>query len=107
MFDSLLDALEKDLRAALNTTVTGLVATARTRLEGALAELAKERAKGLAEVDARQAELQREVAAMRIHKEAHKGRVELNIGGFRFETSVRTLRRVPHTFFDAAARASH
>jgi N-acetylneuraminic acid mutarotase len=27
--------------------------------------------------------------------------VELNIGGYRFETSVQALRRVPHTFFDA------
>jgi hypothetical protein len=30
MFDSVLDALETELRAALNTAVTGLVATART-----------------------------------------------------------------------------
>jgi hypothetical protein len=30
-----------------------------------------------------------------------EGRVELNIGGHRFETSVQALRRVPHTFFDA------
>jgi hypothetical protein len=38
---------------------------------------------------------------MHMHKEAQEGRVELNIGGYRFETSVHTLRRVPHTFFDA------
>jgi hypothetical protein len=38
---------------------------------------------------------------MQMHQAAHEGRVELNIGGFRFETSVQTLRRVPHTFFDA------
>jgi N-acetylneuraminic acid mutarotase len=66
-----------------------------------LAEVAEERAKSLAEVDARRDELGREVAAMHKHKEAHEGRVELNIGGYRFETSVQTLRRVPHTFFDA------
>ena len=29
------------------------------------------------------------------------GCVELNIGGYRFKTSVPSLRRVPHTFFDA------
>jgi hypothetical protein len=34
-------------------------------------------------------------------KEAQEGRIELNIGGYRFVTSVQTLRRVPHTFFDA------
>jgi hypothetical protein len=55
----------------------------------------------LAEVDARRAELQREVAAMHVQKEAQEGRVELNIGGYRYETSVQTLRRVPHTFCDA------
>jgi hypothetical protein len=112
MFDALLSQLEKDLRTALGACVTELVATARTRLEGAvadvvkeraqgIAEVAKERAQGLAEVDARCADLGREIEAMRKHKEAQEGHVELNIGGYRFQTSVQTLRRVPHTFFDA------
>jgi hypothetical protein len=88
------------------------VTTARARLQAAHADLAKERAKGLAdvaeerakalaEVDARRAELAQEVEAMHVHTEAQKGRVELNIGGYRFQTSVQTLRRIPHTFFDA------
>jgi hypothetical protein len=38
---------------------------------------------------------------MQKHKEAQEGRVELNIGGYHFHTSVQALRRVPHTFFDA------
>jgi hypothetical protein len=112
MFDAMLSELEIDLRTALGTCVTGLVATARARLEGAhadlvnertqgLVEVADERAKALSEVDARRAELGCEVAAMHKHTEAQEGRVELNIGGYRFETSVQTLRRVPHTFFDA------
>jgi hypothetical protein len=63
--------------------------------------VADERAKGLADVDGRQRELSREIEAMQRHKEAQEGRVELNIGGYRFETSVQALRRVPHTFFDA------
>jgi hypothetical protein len=99
--DSLLNALEVELRNALNTAVKGLVATARTRLESAVAELAKEHAKGLAEVDTRRGELAREVQTMQTHQEKQEGRVELNIGGYRFQTSVQTLRRVPHTFFDA------
>jgi hypothetical protein len=110
--DSMLDALERELRAALTTCVTGFVATARQKFESAVAEVAKERAKGLAEVaeertaalaevDARRAELIREVEAMHAHKEAQEGRVELNIGGYHFQTSVQALRRVPHTFFDA------
>jgi hypothetical protein len=65
------------------------------------AEVAEERERGLAEVDARLAELHREVATMQMHQVAHEGRVELHICGFRFETSVQTLRRVPHAFFDA------
>jgi hypothetical protein len=65
------------------------------------AEVAEERAKGLAEVDTRRAELVREVIAMHKHKEAQEGRVELNIGWYRFQTSVQAMRRVPHTFFDA------
>jgi hypothetical protein len=112
MFDSVLDALEKELRAALDSAVTGLVAMARTRLDSAVAGVAKERAEGLAEVakeratapaevDMRRGELRREVETMHKHKEAQKGHVELNIGGYRFETSVQALRRVPHTVFDA------
>jgi hypothetical protein len=77
-----------------------LAGVAEERAKG-LAEVAEERIKGLAAVDARWAELHREIAAMRTHKEAQEGRVELNIGGYRFETSVQALRRVPHTFFDA------
>jgi hypothetical protein len=101
LFDSMLSTLEMELRASLDTCVTGMVATARTQLEAALAEVAKERAKGLAEVARERAELHREIEAMQTHTEAQEGRVELNIGGRRFETSVQTLRRVPHTFFDA------
>jgi hypothetical protein len=81
--------------------LAGLLATARTRLEDALAVVAKERAQGLAEVTMQQAELRCEIDAMQTQQEQHEGRVELNIGGHRFQTSVQTLRRVPHTFFDA------
>jgi hypothetical protein len=38
---------------------------------------------------------------MQGHQERHEGRVELNIGGFHFQTSVQTLRRLPNTFFHA------
>jgi hypothetical protein len=88
------------LEEAEQQRTQGLVEVAKERAKG-LAEVVEERDKGLAEVDARRAELYREVTAMQMHKAAHEGRVELNIGGYRFETSVQTLRRVPHTFFDA------
>jgi hypothetical protein len=44
---------------------------------------------------------------MHKHKEAKEGRVDLNIGGYQFQTSVQTLRRVPHTFFDAYFSGRH
>jgi hypothetical protein len=101
LFDPLLAALEQELRADFHKALAGLLVTARTRLEGALAEVARERAQGLAEVATHKAELRREIEAMQTHQEQHQGRVELNIGGHRFQTSVQTLRRLPHTFFDA------
>jgi N-acetylneuraminic acid mutarotase len=114
-----LEALRREMQPLLQTAMEGVLTKVRGVLEEAeqqrtqdlaevteerakgLAEVAKEREKGVAEVDARRAELHHEVASMQMHQAAHEGRVELNIGGFRFETSVQTLRRVPHTFFDA------
>jgi hypothetical protein len=92
--------------------VAGIVATARTQLEDAIAEIEKERSEGLAIVAEqrakavafvgnKEAELQREIDAMYRHQEAQEGRVKLNVGGHRFETSVQTLRRVPGSLFDA------
>jgi hypothetical protein len=101
MFDALLTKLESDLRTGFDQAVAGLVATTRRQLDDALAEVVKERAKGLAEVAEERSDLHREIAAMHKHKEAQEGHVELNVGGYRFETSVQTLRRLPHTFFDA------
>jgi hypothetical protein len=117
--DGTLEAMRHEMRPLLEEVMEKVLTKARFVLEDAeqqrtqglaeaaeerflgLAEVAEERAKGLAEVDARRAELHREIAAMHNHTEAQEGRVELNIGGFRFETSVHTLRRLPHTFFDA------
>jgi hypothetical protein len=114
-----LTAMGREMRPLLETVMEGVLTKARGVLEEAeqrraegLAEVAEERAKGfaeldaehtasLAEVDGRRAELQREIAAMHKHKEAQEGHVALNIGGYRFEASVQTLRRLPHTFFDA------
>jgi hypothetical protein len=108
MFDALLHKLEGDLRASCDAAL----ASARTQLEGGLADIARERAKGLAEVDEERvkglaevakekADLRREIAAMQKQQEAQQGRVVLDIGGYRYKTSVQTLRRLPGTFFDA------
>jgi hypothetical protein len=73
---------------------------ARERAKG-LAEVNEERAKGLADVAKEKADLHREIAAMQKQQEAQQGRVVLDIGGYRYTTSVQTLRRLPGTFFDA------
>jgi small nuclear ribonucleoprotein (snRNP)-like protein len=114
-----LAAMRREMQHLLETVMEGVLTKVRGVLEEAeqqrnllLAEVVEERAKGLSdvaaerdkelpEVDARRAELHREVAAMHMHQAAHEGHVELNIGGFRCETSVQTVRRVPHNFFDA------
>jgi hypothetical protein len=110
-----LEAMRRKMQPLLETVMEGVLTQVRGVLEEAkhqctqglaevakgLADVAEERAKGLTEVDARWAELHCEVTSMQMHQAAQEGRVELNIGGFRFETSVQTLRRVPHTFFDA------
>jgi hypothetical protein len=101
LIDPILAVLEEELRTGFDAALTGLLATARTRLEDAVAEVAQERGKGLAEVATQKAELQQEVEKMHTHAEQQQGRVELNIGGYRFETSVQSLRRIKHTFFDA------
>jgi hypothetical protein len=88
------------LEEAEQQRAKGLLEVVKERAKG-LAEVAEERAKALAVVDARRRELMREVATMQTHQEKQEGHVELNIGGYRFQTSVQTLRRIPHTFFDA------
>jgi pyruvate dehydrogenase complex dehydrogenase (E1) component len=103
--------LETAMEAVL-TDVRGVLEEAEHQRTQVLAEVAQERANGLAdvakelaqdnaEVEARWAELHREVAAMHTHTEKQDRRVDFNIGGHRFETSVQTLRRLPHIFFDA------
>jgi hypothetical protein len=97
MFDALLHKLEGELRASCDAALV----SARTQLEGGLADLARERTKGLADVAKEKADLHREIAAMQKQQEAQQGRVVLDIGGYRYTTSVQTLRRLPGTFFDA------
>jgi hypothetical protein len=78
----------------------GLAVLAEVRAEG-LADVMKERTKAFAEIAEKWADLHHEIHTMRKHKESHEGRITLYIGGYRFDTSVQTLRRVPDTFFYA------
>jgi hypothetical protein len=104
MIDALLSQLETDL----GTFVTAFVTTARAHLENGVALVAEERTRGLtevaeerAEMALKRAELSQEIEVMQMHREMQQGRIGVNIGGYRFETTVQTLRRVPNTFFDA------
>jgi hypothetical protein len=112
LMQPLLEAAMEAAMEGVPTQVRGVLEEAEQQRTERIAEVVKEHAKGLAEVvaehamgfadiDAQRARLQQQIEAMRKHKEAQEGHVELNIGGYRFETSVQTLRRVPHTFFDA------
>jgi hypothetical protein len=87
--------------AALDGEVTkGLAKVTKRDVKG-LAMIAKERTRALADIAKERAELDRERVQMHTHKEAQEGRVELNVGSHRFQTSINALRRVPGTFFDA------
>jgi hypothetical protein len=99
LFDSVLAELGGELRADFNTALKGLLATARTRLEGALAEFAKELIKGLVEVTTQKAELSREIKYMHTHKEMQEGLVVLNIGGR--DKCANAAAYPAHIFFDA------
>ena len=99
--DAALGAMEEELRSGMEAAIQGLVATARTHIEALLEEAEQERDTGLERVQGKRAELEREFDAMETHQEHCEGRVELDVGGRRFVTSVQTLRRVKGTFFDA------
>jgi hypothetical protein len=88
--ESVLTKVRRALEDAEQERTEGLVLVAEERAKG-LTEVAEERTEGLAEVDARRTELSWEIAAMHMHQEVQERRVELNIGGHRFETSVQAL----------------
>jgi hypothetical protein len=95
------NALLHKLKVELQASCDAALAAARTHLECGLAELARERTKGIAGVAEERADLHWEIAAMQKQQEAQQGRVVLDIGRYRYTTSVQTLRRLPSTFFDA------
>ena len=99
--EKLIDDLRTELLALITTAVDGLVAKARTKLELVEKEAEELTAKGLREVEEQREALEREMAAMQRHQDQHESRVELDVGGVQYITSVEMLQRVPHTSFDA------
>jgi hypothetical protein len=69
------------------------VSVEQERVRG-IAEVEERRAEVLAEVASERAALQREIKAVHTHTDAQTGRVVLNVGDHKFETSVQTLRRL-------------
>ena len=96
-----MDDLESELYTYMEAAVDGMMVKARAKLKLIEQEAEEYNAKELAELAKSRGALDREIAAMQRHEEQHKGRVELDVGGVRYVTSVETLRRVPWTFFDA------
>jgi hypothetical protein len=111
------ETLAAGLAEVARERVAGLAEVSETLAAG-LAEVAKERAEvakeraevmwlraevdnGRIEVAKARTKLEDEILAMQQHEEAQEGRVELNIGGYKFVTSVQTLRRLPQNFFSA------
>ena len=95
--DSILNQLETTLQAELGR----FLQSARAKVEQAMDAVAEERDAMLAEVEGKRAELDAEIAAMAKVHLSQESKVELNIGGTSFTTSVSTLRNKPGTMLDA------
>ena len=99
--ETLLRELEEELRASAQAAVQAVLARARQEVKRLEEAARKEREAGLREVARLRAELAAEVAAMEQAQAAHRSRVELDVGGVRYVTSVATLRSRPGSMLDA------
>ena len=91
VLEPLLAELHEELTEAMHAAVRSMMGTARTKLKSVLEAVAAERDRGMAEVEEKRAVLEAELAAMRPIQEAQGSRVELDVGGVRFSTSLATL----------------
>jgi hypothetical protein len=101
MMETLLLELEEELRAAAQAAVQAVLARARQEVEQVLEAARREREAGLREVARLRVELAAEAAAMEQLQAAQRSRIELEVGGARFVTSVATLRSRPGSMLDA------
>ena len=99
--DAILQAFEEQLTSAALAAVQGVVASAKGEVARLLEAACKEREAGVREVEQKRAELALEVAAMHKVAVAQDSRVELEVGGVRFVTSVATLRSRAGSMLDA------
>ena len=99
--EPMMRAFEDKMATAVQDAVRGLTSQARTELGRVVAAAEQARARGEAELEAKRAALEAELAAMQRVEYAQDTRVELDVGGRRFVTSVATLRSKPGTMLDA------
>ena len=83
---------EDELMVGAQAAVRGLVARARTETQRMLQAVEQARVDGVAEVEEKRAALEAELRAMQQLQETQDSRVELDVGGHRYSTSVATLR---------------
>ncbi len=93
--------MEEELRTAAQAAVQAVLARARQEVEQVLEAARREREAGLREVARLRVELAAEAAAMEQRQAAQRSRIELEVGGVRFVTSVATLRSRPGSMLDA------
>ena len=99
--DAILRSFEDELTSAAQDAVKGVVARAKSEVARLLAAASKEREAGVREVEQKRSELAMEVAAMHKVSVAQDSRVELEVGGVQFVTSVATLRSRAGSMLDA------
>ena len=96
-----------ELTTATQAAVRALVGRAQTEVDRLLERIEVTRVQGVTEVEEKRAALYEELEAMQQLHLAQDSRVELDVGGRRFKTSVATMRNKPGTMLDALFNGRH
>ena len=107
MLEELIRGFEEELTANAQAAVSGLVDRARAEVMRLLQAVEQARVVGVAEVEEKRAALEAELQAMQQLQQAQDSRVELDVGGHRYSTSVATLRSKPGSMLDAMFSGRH
>ena len=99
--DNLVTTFEAELTAAARATVQTLVGRIRVEAERVVQAVEEARRQGLAEVEEKRAALEEELRAMEQVQRAQDSRVELDVGGQRYCTSIATLTSKPGCMLSA------
>ena len=99
--ERLIARFEEELMAAAQASVRKLASQARAEVERVLQAVEQARVRGVAEVDEKRAALEEELRAMQQLQQAQDSRVELDVGGQRYKTSLATMRSKPGCMLSA------